>query len=125
MNADRRIQVQLLANITKVYSGKGMPQRILMIVRDAVKALAETERRSVQKMEKFKDNENTAKNYRNAVACMEDLSEALELLEEGDLDDAYALLKRVAEPEAAAAEAPKAKATSARKAIRNTRQKDY
>lgn len=109
MNADRRTQVLLLANITKVYAAKGMPQRILMVVRDAVKALADTERRSVQKMEKFKDNENTAKNYRNAVACHEDLTEALDLLEEGDLDEAYTLLKRVAEPEATT-EAPKPKA---------------
>jgi hypothetical protein len=80
---------------------RSIPSKVLMVIRDGVKALADTEARSVQKMESFKDNDNTAQNYRNAVACHEDLRAAQEALEEGELDEALVFLIRVADPEEA------------------------
>lgn len=100
MNKERRTIVGVIASITKAYTGeRTMPNKVLMVLRDSVKALAETEQRSVAKMESFKDNDSTAQNYRVAVACREDLLGAQEALEEGELEEALVFLERVANPE--------------------------
>lgn len=103
MNKDRRAVAQVLCDITKAYTGeRSIPNKVLIVIRDAVKGLAETEQRSVKKMEAFKDSENTAQNYRNGVACRDDLLAAQEALEEGELEEALVFLQRVADPEAVA-----------------------
>jgi hypothetical protein len=119
VNRDRRAIVGVLADVAGAYTKeRSIPNKVLMVIRDATKGLAETEARSIKKMEGFKDTENTARNYQNAVACHEDLLAAQEALEEGELADALPYLQRVADPEAAArAVAPKPvkKTTSRRK----------
>jgi len=108
MNKDRRVVAQVLANLCGAYvKERSVPPKVLMVLRDAVKALAETEGRSVKKMESYKDSETTAQNYRNAVSCHEDLRAAQEALEEGELDEALPLLLRVANPTEATPEPPK------------------
>jgi len=72
-----------------------------MIIRDAVKDLADSEARSLKKMEPFKHNAGTAVNYQNGMACWEDLLAAQDALEEGEIDEAHPLLCRVAVPEVA------------------------
>jgi hypothetical protein len=67
-----------------------------MIMRDAVKSLADSEQRSVKKMEPYKDSPGTAANYLNGVACWEDLTAAQDHLEDGDLAEAMTYLIRVA-----------------------------
>lgn len=98
----------VIAELCGAYSTqRTVPSKVLIILRDAVKAMADTEERSVKKMEGFKDNESTAGNYRNAVHCLEDLRAAQEALEEGELDEAHPLLLRVAaDPAPASAAVP-------------------
>lgn len=110
MNKDRRVVSQVVADLCGAYSTqRSVPSKVLIILRDAVKALADTEERSVKKMEGFKDNETTAQNYRNAVHCLEDLRAAQEALEEGELEEAHPLLLRVAAGPELAVAAPVAK----------------
>lgn len=128
MNKDRRIVAQVVADLVGAYTGeRSIPNKVLMICRDAVKGLAETEARSVKKMEAFKDTENTARNYQNGVACRDDLEAAQEALEEGELEEAYTFLIRVSDPEAALRNAKQALANGPRKSsatpARRTRKK--
>lgn len=107
MNKDRRVVTKVLADVVQAYTGeRTIPNKVLMVIRDAVKGLAETETRSVKKMEAFKDSENTAANYRNGVACRDDLLSAQDALEEGELEEALVFLQRVSDPEAVARRAP-------------------
>lgn len=97
MNKDRRVIVQVLSDLTKAYSSeRSVPNKVLIVLRDAVKDLAATEERSLKRMEPFKDAPGTAQNYANGYDCWEDLLAAQEALEEGELDEAYPLLQRVA-----------------------------
>lgn len=107
MNKDRRAVAGVLADITRVYTRqRSIPPKVLIIIRDAVKALEDTEQRSIKKMEGYKDSESTAVNYRNAVSAHEDLMTAREALEEHELDEALPLLVRVAEATSPVPEAP-------------------
>jgi len=97
VNKDKRIAVALLADLCGAYSTqRTLPNKVLIILRDAVKDLADSEARSVKKMEPFKDNAGTAANYQNGLACWEDLARAQDALEEGEVDEAHPLLARVA-----------------------------
>ena len=99
MNKDRRVVAQVLAELTKAYATKRtVPSKVLIIMRDAVKRLADTEERSVKRMEGFKDNEMTAQNYRNAIKCHASLRAAQDALEEGEIDEAYPHLVSVSSP---------------------------
>ena len=97
MNKDKRIAVAILADLCGAYrSQRTLPSKVLMIIRDAVKDLGDSEARSLKKMEPFKNNVGTAANYQNALACWEDLIAAQDALEEGEVDEAHPLLARVA-----------------------------
>lgn len=97
MNSDRRVVAGVLADLCGAYSTqRTVPHKVLIILRDAVKGLADTEQRSIQRMEQYKDSPTTRQNYRNAVACHEDLRAAQEALEEGEIEEAWPLLVRVA-----------------------------
>jgi len=98
MNKDKRVVVQVLADLCGAYSTqRTVPNKVLMILRDAVKHLAESEQLSLKRMEPFKDNVGTAVNYANGMDCWEDLVAAQEALEEGELEEAQPLLSRVAQ----------------------------
>lgn len=111
---------QLLASLTRGYTGeRSIPNKVLMVIRDATRDLAVTEARSVQRMEGFKDQENTAANYRNGVACRDDLLAAQEALEEGELEEALVFLTRVADPTTGQApEEPAPRKAKPRKKVR-------
>lgn len=76
-----------------------MPPKVLIVLRDATKGLADTEQRSLKKMEPFKDNPSTAANYASGIDALEDLRAAQDALEEGEVDEAFPLLNRVARPD--------------------------
>lgn len=98
MNKDKRVVVQVLADLCGAYSTqRAVPSKVLLIIRDAVKGLAESEARSLKRMEPFKDNVGTAVNYQRGQECWEDLTAAQDALEEGELEEAWPLLLRVAE----------------------------
>lgn len=119
MNKDRRIVVQVVADLCGAYSTqRTVPQKVLMILRDAVKSLADTEALSVKRMQGFKDNDSTAKNYLNALDCLDDLRAAQEALEEGELEEAHPLLLRVAENEAPHRATPSPKPRKTRRKVR-------
>jgi hypothetical protein len=113
VNKDKRVVVQVLADLCGAYRGqRTVPTKVLMVVRDAVKELALSEERSFKRMEPYKDAPGTAVNYRNAVECHHELMRAQDLLEESEIEEACDVLKRVAAPVATpAAPAPKVKAS--------------
>lgn len=97
MNKDKRVVVQVLADLCGAYSTqRSVPHKVLMIIRDAVKELAESEQRSLKKMEPFKDNAGTAANYQRSADCLDDLRSAQDALEEAEVEEAWPLLLRVA-----------------------------
>lgn len=120
MNKDRRTIAGVLAAVLDAYSGKALPRKIMLVVRDEVKALQTTEQRSVQKMEGFKDNESTRINYRNGVECLEDLTTALEHLEEDEHDECAAILHGLATP---AADSPQNTAAISKAPIKRARRR--
>jgi hypothetical protein len=100
MNKDKRVAVAILADLCGAYNQqRSVPSKVLMILRDSVKELADSEQRSLKKMEPFKDNEGTAQNYRNSTEVWEDLTAAKDALEEGEVEEALPLLQRVARPD--------------------------
>lgn len=100
MNNDRRVIAGVLADLCGVYGReRTVPPKVLIVLRDATKGLADTEARSLKKMEPFKDNAMTAANYRSGAEALEDLRAAQDALEEGEVDEAYPLLNRVARPD--------------------------
>lgn len=100
MNTERRAIAGVLADLCGVYGReRTVPPKVLIVLRDATKGLADTEARSLKKMEPFKDAISTAANYRSGVEALEDLRAAQEALEEGEVDEAQPLLDRVARPE--------------------------
>jgi hypothetical protein len=99
LNKDKRVVAQVLADLCTAYSTqRTVPNKVLIIIRDSVKGLADSEERSLKKMEPFKDNLGTALNYQNGISHLEDLRAAQDALEEGEIDEAAPLLARVAQP---------------------------
>lgn len=120
MNKDKRATVTLLAGICSAYiKERTIPHKVLMVIRDAVRELAESEARSIKKMEPFKDREGTTANYNRAVSAWEDLTAAQEALEEGEVDEAHALLQGVAvDPSADPTPTPAKPKNSSKKGLR-------
>ena len=98
MNKDRRTIARVLESVVGSYVDKAPPRRVLWVVRDELKALADTERRSIKKMEPFKAAESTIQNYRTATDALEDLELAIRALEEDDLLGCAQALHTLANP---------------------------
>jgi hypothetical protein len=99
VNKDKRATLQVLADITNAYRHeRSLPHKVVIVLHDAVRRMADSEALSLKKMEPYKDNEGTARNYRNAANAVDDLTEAYEAIADGDLDQAWAHLARVASP---------------------------
>jgi hypothetical protein len=104
VNKDKRVSVKTLADIVGAYrTARTVPSKVIIVLHNAVEALADSEERSLKKMEPYKDNDGTAANYRAGQAALEDLRGAQEALSEDELDEAYAFLSRVAGVEEPAA----------------------
>lgn len=97
MNADRRIAVRVITDLLRASAGRGsMPRKQERAFEKVVERLIGMEERSLEKMRPHADKGRTADNILIAEKAQEMLSTALELMLEGQYEEAATVLDEVA-----------------------------